>query len=97
MKQGFRLEPVLQKLLGALLLNSVSANSHFDNFRIASLPCHWAALRGAWSCLLCSLPSDIYAPVPSLLQSKQSQTKFQQLLWSRCLHGGEVVFAVVLV
>lgn len=38
------------------------------------------------------VPSDIYAPVPSLLQSKQFHIKFQQLLWSHCLHSGDVYF-----
>lgn len=62
-----------------------------------SLSCHWAALRGAWSCFLCSLLSDNYAPVPSLLQSKQPHIKFQRLLWSHCLHDSEIMFTLVLV
>lgn len=93
MKQDLGLKPVLQKLLGALLLRSTCANSH--NLHIASLSCHWAALRGAWSCLLYSLSSDIYAPVPSLFQSEQSHIKFQQLLWSHCLHSGDVLVLVL--
>lgn len=39
--------------------------------------CHWAALRRAWLCPLCSLPSGIYLDdipsKPPLFQAKQSQ------------------------
>lgn len=69
------------------------------------LCCHWAPLRRARHHLLCYLPSNIYTgcQAPCCTFSRLSNhfpglpIKLQQLIWSHCLHGGEVLLALVLV